>query len=352
MTRDDLAAIGLGELEPGATERILFPSPTAGQALGRREILIATVGALLQTPSTDLHFLPAASVLLQEGGAHVAFLHENPRIVRISTSKGDDRIVVRHAAGGVLQAADDPGTLYWDTAQSATVVFELPSGFFEVESIRDAIEVQSLNRTLAVRPFEAVAAPIANWADLCRDQWMADSLRRYEAVSGIWHAAVAAGLLARLFESENGREAYESSVLVLRREGTELPAAPRRWARQLTSGQCETITDLGLAEIDGLHRTLGDLNERWIPDDGPWRTAWIDVCCRRDDLACAALVLGEAGARDPRLTDALTALDRIGRQVLFSVPRGAILDDERLRRVRLTDPLAWWGSPDSVEDLL
>jgi hypothetical protein len=37
---------------------------------------------------------------------------------------------------------------------------------------------------------------------------------------------------------------------------------------------------------------------------------------------------------------------------LFSVPRDVVNEDERLRRVRATDPFAWWGSPRDIGPLL
>src|SRR5262249_34062995 len=161
---------------------------------GRPEVVIATVGALLQAPATDLHFLPAASRLLNDAGAKLAFLHENPQIVRFSTSAGDQALVVRAATGGVLQPDDGPGTGYWQADPGAHVVFELPSGFFAVGSAKGEISVQSLGAVGGGRPISSGTAPIAAWADRSRDEWLAQLLRQHQAAGGAWHDAVAAGL--------------------------------------------------------------------------------------------------------------------------------------------------------------
>ena len=57
------------------------------------------------------------------------------------------------------------------------------------------------------------------------------------------------------------------------------------------------------------------------------------------------MLLREAGAVD-RLDAALDTADRTGRAIRINLDASISAADERLRRVALGDPSAWWGSTD------
>jgi hypothetical protein len=250
-----------------------------------------------------------------------------------------------------IQEDDDSGTVYWDTAKQPRLILALPAGFAAFERSAGGLSVQVDAPSLTVPPLAPLDAPLADWASRVDDAWSAAQLRCLAAIGSRWSCVIGAGLLGRLFESSSSDEAVRSAKRVVRMDPVEPPVWPRLWARSLTEAQCKTVADLGLAEVDILHQVLDDVLHA---DSEPteWRSIWTDFCHRRDDLACAVFVLHEARAESARLGDALRDFDSRGKSSLFSVPPNVVQDDERLRRIRATEPLAWWGSPSDIGPLL
>jgi hypothetical protein len=68
----------------------------------------------------------------------------------------------------------------------------------------------------------------------------------------------------------------------------------------------------------------------------------------RDDLEGVRTLLLEAGGSE-RLDAALRPVDQAGLALAARLPRGFRLRDERLRRIALGDPAAWWASGSGFE---
>jgi hypothetical protein len=349
LTREKLDELGLENLEPGETERLGAPVSLAGQALGLREAIMLT--ALLQSTTELPPFLSSACQTLEARGATVAFLSENPNIVRIQTTQIGRDISVKFGTQGAGQRSDDLGSVYWDRTLAPAMVLVLPSGVVAFESHTDGIEVQAVDPVLQLRRLADVQAPLKEWASACVDVWLAAELGRNAEIGGSWHMVVGSGMLARLYEGPSA-EAAHPFHLAARAADTELWWRPRTWARALSYDQRQTISDLALAEADAVHLAIDAIAGVLSPDAGPWLSDWKRICYRRDDLASASLILAASGTSDERLTASLAVLDRAGRRTLFNVPSGVVVEDERLRRIRLLDPLAWWGSPENFESLL
>jgi hypothetical protein len=343
LTPEKLRALGLEGLQPGAIERVDAPEPPTGEARGVRETIV--LAALLSGLVKDAHFLPAASPAMHAQGVSIAFLHENPGVVRVQTLGGDHDLAVALPKQGVGRPDEDPGTVYWDTSQSDSLELVLPTGVVvALESRANGVELQVAETLVQVRELADINAPLNEWAAACPDVWLAAELRRCSSVGGRWHNVVGAGMLARLFESPLTRTEASSQV-----QPWQLP---RAWGRKLSEDQRATIVDLGLAEADALHLALDAVSHEFTPGVDGWLLDWTAVCHRRDDLASAYVVLAEAGGAPAVLQDSLALLDRRGRRALFNVPRDMVTEDERLRRIRLVDPVAWWGSPEDVESVL
>jgi len=350
LTREELETFGITGVALTDVELIRSPAPTAGQALGVREAAqaLALVTLLQQGIQPPLE---AAVPSLRERGATLAFLTESPNLVRIRTVSGDDALAIKGPAHGVVQYPDDSGTVYWDTSKQSRLVLGLPSGFAVLEPSAGGLSVQVDAPSLVIATLDQLDAPLADWAGRIDDAWSASQLRSLAAIGSRWSCVIGAGLLGRLFESSSAAEGVRSARRVVHMDPVEPPVWPRLWARSLTETQCKTVADLGLAEVDVLHQVLEDvLSGETEPAE--WRSAWADVCHRRDDLACAVFVLHQAQAESARLGGALTDLDSRGKSSLFSLPLNVVQDDERMRRIRATDPLAWWGSPGDIGPLL
>ncbi len=346
LTREKLRELGFQDAEPGAMEHV-EPSPsTTGEALGVREAIV--LSALLTSAQGPTNFLPAESASLRAQGASVAFLHENLNIVRVQTLGGED-MFVKAAGPGVGQPESDRGSVYWDTSQTDSLILILPTGVVALERRANGIDVQAAETITRARPLAALNAPLEDWAAECSDVWLSTELKRCSGIGGSWHAVVGAGMLARLFERE---DVPGVAFSVHATQQTQLWQQPRIWARTLSNEQRETIQDLALTEIDALQAALDSRPIDTGPGIATLQQEWLAVCHRRDDVASAFVVLAEAGAPAAKVQHGLVFLDRRGRRALFNVPRNAVAEDERLRRIRLIDPTAWWGSPEDFEDVL
>ncbi|MGH7860331.1 MAG: hypothetical protein ACREQY_23625, partial [Candidatus Binatia bacterium] len=167
-------------------------------------------------------------------------------------------------------------------------------------------------------------------------------IREYLEVGDSWHRLVAAGLYARLIEPSSPEESRKLIDDHIAGRPNPLLVRPIAWVRSLSPTQLDDIEELALAEVDRLHGLVESLAESIDCEDPAWRGKVLELCHLRDDLEGTHSLLGEA-RRGDRLALALDGLDRDGDLFTASIPREIRFEDERLRRVRLGDPLAWWA---------
>jgi hypothetical protein len=178
------------------------------------------------------------------------------------------------------------------------------------------------------------------WLADCKDLWLRDAVARRARKFDLWERVASWGMYVRL----RHRSAKEAQQLVRRTiEGRvdEASSAPRQWARRLPKPMLETIEKLAMGRALELEREL-------VRDDVSWNSAalidhFLRLAHARDDLQSVDLLLSEAG-QDAHLDAVLDSIDRHGRAFRFNLPIDLQFQDERLERVSLVDPTAWWGS--------
>jgi hypothetical protein len=125
----------------------------------------------------------------------------------------------------------------------------------------------------------------------------------------------------------------------------EAELAPRRWARTLDLASTQALEHQAIRRAEALGDDLTDLFETLSADMGEASATWVRLCHRRDDIESVRVLLREAGA-GTALEAVVTQADRTGRAIRINLDGTVSAADERLRRVALGDPSAWWGSTD------
>jgi RNA polymerase sigma-70 factor, ECF subfamily len=178
------------------------------------------------------------------------------------------------------------------------------------------------------------------WLSDCKDLWLRDIVTRRGNCTDVWERVSAWGMYVRLWH----RSTTDARELVGRtRQGRveKLIAAPRRWARNLPKPVVDKIETLAIERASQLEGEL-------VRDDLPWNQAvltdyFLKVAHARDDLEGVHILLNEVG-RAANLVSTLASIDKHGRAFRFNLPVDLQCHDERLERVSLIDPTAWWGS--------
>jgi hypothetical protein len=161
--------------------------------------------------------------------------------------------------------------------------------------------------------------------------------------------AVAAGFARRLaYPADLGHEVQER----LQGKVPERISGPQAWAEALTDAQVRSLDELALAELDGAELLLGEIEEANLDDDEAMsqRAHLVLLLCeRREELACAEVVLQACGRRSRALA-VLPGFDRAASAVVSTLTRPRIEEDSRmLLRAAVGDPEAWWVAP--LDDL-
>jgi RNA polymerase sigma factor (sigma-70 family) len=183
--------------------------------------------------------------------------------------------------------------------------------------------------------------PVRAWITSCPDPWVAGEVSRRSVGADPWQSLVAAGLLARLVRPGSPDQARATIERTLRKEPVAWSAEPRRWARSQSPPVLDAIESIATHHIDRLLHSLASYEPERL-DEAEWRRQWLPLAHARDDIEGIVVLLAEAG-RGAALRMALEELDSLGRALRFDVPSDFTLEDERLARVSLADPTAWWG---------
>jgi hypothetical protein len=125
----------------------------------------------------------------------------------------------------------------------------------------------------------------------------------------------------------------------------------REWARSWTAADRDRITQQAIEGIGRLDRELSDLSGTVNPDGDQtpeWIARLVRACHTRDDLSGVAVLLDWAGAPGV-LIQALDSLDAEATPFVQVLLLDDTVEDERLRRVWVAQPDAWWGEPAALE---
>lgn len=335
LPNKDLAALGLAPEMLGPVERLPLPAPAVDEARGFATPAASLLDArsdVLRTIGVDLRLDPVAGVLQLE------WAPDTP--VRI---RGAHRAATQTITG-------DAGLARLGLRQIGRFLMESLDGVPLVLGVLD-------NDTLHLAAVSAwPAPPLDHWTGPMTDEWLQSTVEQALPGADSWTRTALAGMIARLSAAEPPAGARDAGIAPARQGGlfdgatarallrrvSASPAttAPRAWARALEHAALASIEEHARRRAIALEHDLDDLLALLPLDDEATRRAWTRLCHRRDDLEGVRLLLNEAGS-GRQLDEALREADSAGRSMRISL--AVSTDDERLRRVALGDPGAWWG---------
>ena len=198
-------------------------------------------------------------------------------------------------------------------------------------------------QTLEVQPiYPWPAPPVWSWLQDSDDEGLI-ALASERLPGDRWVALTVAGMLARLYMPAT-REQSRARLAALRSGVWATPAtAGRVWIRSLNTAHRNVVERIARARAGQLFGGLRAFLDDVAPDGADISAQWRGLCHARDDLEGILVLLREA-AGGQLLEYQLRTVDEVGRAVRYSWPSSRVVDDERLRRVALSDPGAWWGS--------
>jgi hypothetical protein len=336
LTEAERTALGLRDVCFGE-EQFIPTSDVAGY--GRSPVAAVALATLVATA----HFSEWKIDPAERVGMRASVCDERTAVVRVVDSSGT-AIHARSAQPGegwLYRDVEDVGTAVVDLERAGAVSLARADGSgILIRLAPNGFAVQDFyGQGASITPLAPVRGPIELWLAECGDAWLANQLRLRANLDDSWQHAVAAGMGVRLAGLPADPTGYVEHLLA----GQTSTSSPiREWARQLTDAQAETVADLALAVVDRIDGALGDLYDEMAPGEAWWCSSLHAVCAERDDLESARLILAERGAAMAP-TAALDSLDAAGRRLVASIPRVVVLNDERLYRARLADPMAWWA---------
>ena len=236
------------------------------------------------------------------------------------------------------EAADEAGISRVTLQQTGRFLIETIGGTPLVVGWREA-------GALLLRPVYAwPGPPVEEWTVNTQDGWMQGQLG-HALDADAWTRTSLAGQLARLCEPDVKDVAALIASGRLHELVAEAELAPRRWARALGVIARRALEQQAVRRAEALGDDLADLFDTLSADMQEASANWARLCHRRDDIESVRVLLREAGQADT-LEAALEAADRTGRAIRINLQASITAADERLRRVALGDPSAWWGSTD------
>lgn len=347
VPKNDLAAMGLTPGMLGPVERLSLPPATVDQALGSAAAVSMRMPAASFDAGTESSAPPpdervgARSDVLQALGVHLE-IEPAGRILHFEWAP--------EAAIQVRDAHQRARPYPTDTEGVLSVPLRL-LGRFVIESadgIPLALGVLE-QESLGLVPLSAwQGAPLEDWISAMTDGWLESIVARTLPGADSWTRTALAGMIARLTQGGDppaGGAGVTDPLMLLRRVSRSPSMAPRAWARALDRPQLAAIEEHARRRAMALEHDLDDLLAVLPLDADGIRHAWMQLCHRRDDLEGVRVLLREAGVGSG-LDESLRHTDRAGRAMRINLGDGISTDDERLRRVALGDPAAWWGDPD------
>jgi len=320
----DLQALGISADMLGEVESLPMPGSGPHAAL--------QAGA---APATML--LPAHSPVLDALGLRV----------EIDPSGGQLRVISRGAVAfqvraglrdALAQAADEAGISRVMLPQTGRFLIETASGMPLVVGWKEtgALVLQAI--------YAWPGPPVEEWTVNTQDTWM-HAQADHVAGADAWTRTSLAGQLARLCEPEVRDVAALIASGRLQDLVSAVELAPRHWARRLDAAATQALEQQAVRRAEALGDDLTDLFDTLSADMAEASGSWARLCHRRDDIESVRVLLREAGVGDT-LDATLETADRTGRAIRINLDASISAADERLRRVALGDPSAWWGSTD------
>lgn len=322
--QQQLQALGISHDMLGPVEQL--PMPSAGPH-----------AALQQGDAGPRLLLPAYSPVMDALGLRIEVDPEGGQLRVIS--RGAAAFQVRPGLRDApAEAADEAGISRVTLQQAGRFLIESASGTPLVLGWRDtgALLLQAI--------YAWPSPPVEEWTVNMQDTWMQAQLAQASGADA-WTSTSLAGQLARLCEPEVRDVAALIASGRLQDLVSEADLAPRRWARRLDPRATQALEQQAIRRAEALGDDLTDLFDTLSADMAEASGSWTRLCHRRDDIESVRVLLREAGA-GKALDDVLASADRTGRAIRINLDAAISAADERLRRVALGDPSAWWGSTD------
>ncbi len=322
--QQDLLTVGITRAMLGPAEQL--PLPASGPH-----------AALEVGPASASMLLPAYSPVMDALGLQIA-IDPAGRQLRV-ISRGAGAFQVRPGLRNTpAESADEAGISRVTLQQTGRFLIETAGGTPLVVGWREA-------GALLLHPVYAwPGPPVEEWIVNTQDTWMQAQMARAQGTDA-WTRTSLAGQLARLCEPETRDVAALIASGRLQDLVSEAELAPRRWARALDPLAKRALEQQAVRRAEALGDDLADLFDTLSADMTEASASWVRLCHRRDDIESVHVLLREAGAADA-LDAALETADRTGRAIRINLDASISASDERLRRVALGDPAAWWGSTD------
>lgn len=322
----DLAALGLAPDMLSPAEQLMLPAPDVDAARGP-----------LQAPA-DL--LDARSDVLHTAGVELQMDQEGQVLYFGASGELPFQMRAAHPRSTPYPATDE-GVVLLPVRQTGRFLIETPDG---VPLVLGSVEQGRLELALIG---SWPPPPVETWITHMDNTWLQTMVEQILPTADTWTRTALAGQVTRLTEhalpAEATAQAAAGDVSALLRSIAESPAMkPRTWVRTLDARALAAIEQHALRRAAALALDLEDLFTVLPADADDAREDWRKICHRRDDIEGIRVLLREAGTGDS-LDRSLTATDRAGRSVRINLGTDIRTSDERLRRVALGDPGAWWG---------
>lgn len=330
-----LTELGLAGATLGRVEAIEVSAPPRGE--GRTAI-----------PPPDrmdrvrrAKFGPVASQTFEAVGLVLAVLPGVPTLCRVTAPPGRVIAEVAGASWAHLDTAE-PRTAFFEVGRDDVCVILTDTSGLAIDG--GTWETAALEWPDGQGLRCSVAPPVRDWCIRAGDGWMSAFVDSRLSSEDAWHATVAAGTFARLIDyASERRRAIVASHLAGRVDNDFI--APQWWAEALSPAQVRLVRGMTLAQLDSLKQDLEALIQEDDEGEARWAERVRGVCHRRDDIESVRWALQVRGEALP-LAPALRGVDALGEALLAGlsvVP--AHLDDERLQRVLVGQPTAWWARP-------
>lgn len=381
LTEHQLQALGLDRTELTAATVLDMPDDLTGDMLSLRSFLEhepAARGEFRLVDSLAAYWisLKVEQSMVSSNILRVSQLPENSWEV-ITSGESETAVRVEQLDGAAL---------YVDLLAGQGVLLRMPSseGIVIGPEPPWTLEYVSGSEIRFLTP-PAIEAPLRELSDACPDHWLAKELQTRLQIDHSWEHVVAMGMYRRLLSPPQGQDLQVTAEALLLGEPSEFWASldrPSLWIRSLSPEELNKIQSLTETAIEFLEFDLRELQEDIRSNQAPRREkqslkGLLRLCHDRDDVEGVQLLLSEVG-KAQSLEAALEPIDRVGRTFmkelteragLASAEQGDALepqagdvrfplqlpvDDERLSRVLLRDPDAWWaqlaGDPETSQD--